>query len=102
MDALTQLIEAFVSVKANPMTDAISREGMMRAARSLRRAYEHSEDVAARQDMCIASVFGGMALANAGSVRCTGWPGRSGECSMRRTAHCARRCCRTRWRSIGE
>jgi len=66
MDALTQLIEAFVSVKANPMTDAICREGMTRAARSLRRAYEHGEDVAARQDMCVASVFGGMALANAG------------------------------------
>jgi alcohol dehydrogenase class IV len=66
MDALTQLIEAFVSVKANPLTDAICREGMMRAARSLRRAYEHGDDVPARQDMCVASLFGGMALANAG------------------------------------
>lgn len=66
MDALTQLIEPFVSVKANPLTDAICREGMMRAARSLRRAYEHDEDESARQDMCVASVFGGMALANAG------------------------------------
>ena len=66
MDALTQLIEAFVSVKANPMTDAICREGMFRAARSLRRACEHGDDVAARQDMCVASLFGGMALANAG------------------------------------
>jgi alcohol dehydrogenase class IV len=66
LDALTQLIEAFVSVKANPMTDAICREGMLRASRSLRRAYEHGDDVSARQDMCVASVFGGMALANAG------------------------------------
>jgi alcohol dehydrogenase class IV len=66
LDALTQLIEAFVSVKANPLTDAICREGMTRAARSLRRACEHGEDVAARQDMCVASLFGGMALANAG------------------------------------
>jgi alcohol dehydrogenase class IV len=66
MDALTQLIEAFVSVKANPMTDAICREGMMRAARSLRKVYEHGGDVAARKDMCVASLFGGMALANAG------------------------------------
>ncbi len=66
LDALTQLIEAFVSVKANPITDAICREGMLRAARSLRRVYEHGDDVSARQDMCVASVFGGMALANAG------------------------------------
>jgi alcohol dehydrogenase class IV len=77
LDALTQLIEAFVSVKANPMTDAICREGMMRAARSLRHAYEHpsSQEVrrtnrqkieSAREDMCLASLFGGMALANAG------------------------------------
>jgi alcohol dehydrogenase class IV len=66
MDALTQLIEPFVSTKANPLTDAICREGMLRVARSLRRAYEHGGDESARQDMCVASVFGGMALANAG------------------------------------
>jgi alcohol dehydrogenase class IV len=66
LDALTQLIEAFVSVKANPLTDAICREGMLRTARSLRKAYEHGGDESARQDMCVASLFGGMALANAG------------------------------------
>ncbi len=41
LDALTQLIEPFTSIRANPMTDAFCREGMVRAARSLRRAYEH-------------------------------------------------------------
>jgi alcohol dehydrogenase class IV len=66
LDALTQLIEPFVSVKANPMTDAICREGMQRVAQSLRRAYEHGDDVTAREDMCVAGLFGGMALANAG------------------------------------
>jgi alcohol dehydrogenase class IV len=65
LDALTQLIEPFVSVKANPMTDAICREGMQHAARSLRRAYENGEDKAAREGMSIASLFGGLALANA-------------------------------------
>jgi alcohol dehydrogenase class IV len=48
LDALTQLIEPFVSVKANPMTDAICREGMQRVARSLRRAYEHPDDTFVR------------------------------------------------------
>lgn len=65
LDALTQVIEPFVSNRANPMTDALCREGMQRAGRSLRRAYEHGGDVAAREDMALASLFGGLALANA-------------------------------------
>jgi alcohol dehydrogenase class IV len=66
LDALTQLIEAFVSLSANPMTDALCREGMQRVARSLRRAYEHGDDASAREDMSLAALFSGMALANAG------------------------------------
>jgi alcohol dehydrogenase class IV len=65
LDALTQLIEPFVSVKANPLTDAICREGMQRVARSLRRAYEHPDDTRAREDMSLAAMLSGMALANA-------------------------------------
>ena len=65
LDALTQLMEPYVSNKANPLTDALCREGMRRAARSLRRAYEHGDDAAAREDMALASLFGGLALANA-------------------------------------
>lgn len=66
MDALTQLIEPYVCVRANPMTDALCVEGIRRAARSLRRAFEHGADAAAREDMALASLFGGLALANAG------------------------------------
>lgn len=65
LDALTQNLEPFVSNKANPLTDAVTREGMRRAARSLRRAYEQGDDPAAREDMALASLFGGLALANA-------------------------------------
>lgn len=65
LDALTQLIEPFVSVKANPMTDAICREGIHQAARSLRRAYKNGADQEARAGMSLASLFGGLALANA-------------------------------------
>ena len=64
LDALTQLIEPFVSVKANPLTDAICREGMRHAAHSLRRAYGNGADRDAREGMSLASLFGGMALAN--------------------------------------
>ena len=64
LDALTQLIEPFVSVKANPMTDAICREGIRHAAKSLRKAYHNGADVSAREGMALASLFGGLALAN--------------------------------------
>ena len=65
LDALTQLLEAFVSNKANPMTDALCREGLTRAARSLAAAYADGSNCDAREDMALASLFGGMALANA-------------------------------------
>jgi alcohol dehydrogenase class IV len=66
LDALTQLIEPYVSIRANPITDAFCVEGMNRAARSLRRAFEHGDDRAAREDMALASLLGGLALANSG------------------------------------
>ncbi len=66
MDALTQLIEPFVSCRANPLTDGLCREGIVRAARSLRQACEHPGDLDAREDMAAASLFSGLALANAG------------------------------------
>lgn len=66
LDALTQLIEPYVSLRANPMTDALAQAGIVRVAGALRRAYEHGHDLAARTDMALASLWGGMALANAG------------------------------------
>jgi alcohol dehydrogenase class IV len=65
LDALTQLLEVYVSGQANPLTDGICREGLRRAGRSLRRAYENGDDREARQDMAIASLFSGLGLANA-------------------------------------
>jgi alcohol dehydrogenase class IV len=66
LDALTQLIEPYTCLRANPMTDALCEEGMRRAARSLRAAFENGRNDAAREDMALASLFGGIALANAG------------------------------------
>ena len=66
LDALTQLIEPYVSVRANPMTDAVCLVGMRRAAEALPRAWRDGSDREARRDMALASLFGGMALANAG------------------------------------
>ena len=65
LDALTQLMEVYVSNKANPLTDGICREGLKRAGRSLRQAYQDGSNRTAREDMAIASLFSGLALANA-------------------------------------
>lgn len=75
LDALTQLIEPYVSCRANPLTDALCVEGMQRAARSLRRAFDNGRDAAAREDMAVASLFGGLALANAGLGAVHGFAG---------------------------
>ncbi len=65
MDALTQVLEPFVSHLATPLTDGMCTEGLRRAGRSLRRVYEQPADAAARRDMALASLLGGLALANA-------------------------------------
>ena len=66
LDALTQLIEPYVSSRANPMTDLYCLEGIQTAAWALPRAWERGDDLEARQGMCWASLLGGLALANAG------------------------------------
>jgi alcohol dehydrogenase class IV len=66
LDALSQLIEPFVSARAQPLTDALAREGIRRSGRSLRRAVLEGADADAREDLALASLFGGLCLANAG------------------------------------
>jgi len=66
LDALTQLIEPYVSTRANAMTDLFCLEGIARAAPALPRACENGRDAAARTDMAWASLLGGLSLANAG------------------------------------
>ncbi len=75
LDALTQLIEPFVCNRANPMTDGLCVEGLRRAARSLRVAFSNGKDKDAREDMAVASLFGGLALANAGLGAVHGFAG---------------------------
>ncbi|MDY7227352.1 iron-containing alcohol dehydrogenase [Hyalangium rubrum] len=66
LDALSQLIEPFLSARANPLTDSLAREGIRRSARSLRRAVLETFDAPAREDLALASLFGGLCLANSG------------------------------------
>jgi len=66
LDALTQLIEPYVSCRANAMADLYCVEGIHLAASALRRAWRDGHDLAARTEMAFASLLGGLALANAG------------------------------------
>lgn len=65
MDALAQVLEPYVSCQANPLTDGLCVEGLRRAGRSLRRVYAEPDNAAARADMALTSLLGGLALANA-------------------------------------
>jgi alcohol dehydrogenase class IV len=65
LDALTQCLEPYVCVRANPVTDGLAREGLRRAAAGLRAAYADGGDLQARADMATCSLLGGIALANA-------------------------------------
>ena len=85
MDALTQVIEAYVSKRANPMTDIISAEGIQRGARSLLAAYQDGHNLTAREDMALTSLFGGLALANGGLGAVHGFAGPIG--GMFQAAH---------------
>ncbi|HXI70666.1 MAG TPA: iron-containing alcohol dehydrogenase [Verrucomicrobiae bacterium] len=75
LDALTQLIEPFVCLRANPMTDSFCLEGVHRAARSLHEAVFNGQNKSAREDMALASLYGGLALANAGLGAVHGFAG---------------------------
>lgn len=75
LDALTQLIEAFVSGRANPLTDGFCREGLTRMVRSLRTAVEQGDNLPARTDLAVGSLMSGLALANAGLGAVHGFAG---------------------------
>jgi alcohol dehydrogenase class IV len=66
LDALTQLIEPYVSSRANSLTDLFCMEGMNRVSTSLLQAWRNGSDHQARESMSFASLLGGLALANAG------------------------------------
>jgi alcohol dehydrogenase class IV len=64
-DALCQAIESFVSIGAQPATDALAMDAIRLLGKSLVRAYEDGQDMEARTDVHYGSLLAGMALANA-------------------------------------
>jgi alcohol dehydrogenase class IV len=66
LDTLTQLIEPYVSCRANPFTDLFCLEGLRLAAEALPKAFRNGKDREARTAMAFASLLSGFSLANAG------------------------------------
>lgn len=74
LDAITQVIEPFISARATPMTDALCRDAIPRGLSALRRLLDQTDDNA-WDDMALTSVLGGVALANAGLGAVHGFAG---------------------------
>lgn len=74
LDAVTQVIEPYLSCKANALTDILCRDAIPRGLRALR-ALMRAEDAGARDDMALCSLYGGIALANAGLGAVHGFAG---------------------------
>ncbi len=65
MDALTHAIEAYVSIAATPITDAVALKAVEMIQANLRTAVEHGDDIEARDNMAYAQFMAGMAFNNA-------------------------------------
>ncbi|MBG3129482.1 L-threonine dehydrogenase [Proteus mirabilis] len=65
MDALTHAVEAYVSIAANPITDACALKAVTMISESLRKVVDNGGDAAARENMAYAQFLAGMAFNNA-------------------------------------
>ena len=76
IDALTHCIEAFANRQAHPFTDVWALEGIRRISRSLARACEQGDDLAARTDVALGSLYGGLCLGpvNTAAVHALAYP----------------------------
>ena len=70
MDALAHSLEAFTSRQASPFSDMFAREAIRRIGKHLRVATFNGKDREARENMMLAALFGGVALASAGVTAC--------------------------------
>jgi alcohol dehydrogenase class IV len=64
-DALCQAIEAYTSIAATAITDTLAEKAIISIGQSLLQAYEHGDDLAAREGMSLGSLLAGMAMSNA-------------------------------------
>ncbi len=68
MDALTHAIECYISKKANPFSDTFALRAVRLIARSIKKAYDNGKDIAARLDMSIGALYGGVCINSSGTA----------------------------------
>jgi len=66
LDALTHALEAYVSILSNRLSDLLALESIKLVFESLDRAVNHGEDLAAREQMALASLLAGAAMQHVG------------------------------------
>ncbi|MCS7237139.1 MAG: iron-containing alcohol dehydrogenase [Thermoguttaceae bacterium] len=66
MDAITQLVESYISKRWQPIPRALALQGLKLAVKALPRAVRDGSDLEAREAMAHAALLSGMALANSG------------------------------------
>ena len=76
LDALTHCIEAYTNKFAHPMMDLYALQGIRLVGKSLARAVRNGRDLEAREDMSLASVYGGIVLGpvNTAAVHALSYP----------------------------
>jgi alcohol dehydrogenase len=65
VSALCQAIESYTSINASPMTEMISLEAVTLISESLRTCVHDGNNLAAREQMLLGSLYAGLGLANA-------------------------------------
>jgi alcohol dehydrogenase class IV len=80
LDALTHAIEAYVSRKAQPLTDTIALEAVRLIGKYLRRGWANPEDLEAKNYIMLASMLGGMAFSNSSVAMVHGMSRPIGAC----------------------
>lgn len=100
MDAITQLIESFISRKAQPIPQALALQGLRMAVPAIVEAVEHGESRDAREKMAHAALLSGMALANSGLGLAHGVAAALGVHARVPHGALVRRCCRSRCGSM--
>lgn len=68
MDALCHAIECYISKKANPLSDTFALKAVTLISRSIRKAYREGQDIAAREDMLLGAMFGGISIATSSTT----------------------------------
>jgi alcohol dehydrogenase class IV len=68
MDALCHAIECYISKKANPLSDTFAIRAISLIARSIRTAYREGSNLAAREDMLLGAMFGGISIATSSTT----------------------------------